>query len=557
MTDFDVLIVGGGPSGLMLANELGARGVKCLLLDAKASTAFNPQANATQARTMEHYRRLGFAHEIRALGLPGDHPTDIAYFTRLNGYELARLSLPTANEAVEKIKTMKGSWSAAELPHRVSQKFVETVLKKHAQSFANNDIRYAHRLIDFEDQGDCVLARFCALATPDQIESIKVKYLVAGDGPKSSVRHALGISYTGETGVKRSYMGGQMFAVYMRSKDLYQHIPHPRAWMYVTVNPKRRGFLASVDGHEQFAFHSAVSESENPEHWAEKEARQLLLEFMGCEVDFEILSIQTWTAGHSLVAERFQQGRVFLMGDAAHLFTPTGGLGYNTAIEDAVNLGWKLATAIARPELAGLLDTYEVERRPLALRNTNYAREFADSVGLYPVTPAIEDNTPEGQAERERAGVHFNAHVRKEFNIPGVTFGGRYDHSPIIVSDGSTAPVDQANTYTPTATPGGRPPHAWLNDGSSLYDHFGRDWTLINLTSGREIEDAHTLVAKQMGIELKCLKPNALDLPELETLYQAHWVIVRPDQMVAYRHPITAKEDAPGPLALWRQLLAA
>ena len=110
MTDFDVLIVGGGPSGLMLANELGRQGVRSLLLDAKASTAFNPQANATQARTMEHYRRLGFAHEIRALGLPGDHPTDIAYFTRLTGYELARLSLPTETRGVAAIGVRVWAW---------------------------------------------------------------------------------------------------------------------------------------------------------------------------------------------------------------------------------------------------------------------------------------------------------------------------------------------------------------------------------------------------------------------------------------------------------------
>ena len=128
-----VLIVGGGPCGLMLANELGRRGIATVVLDQKPGTAFNPQANATQARTMELYRRLGFADEIRALGLPTDFPTDIAYFTRFARHELARFRLPSAREARQMVSTLSGSWSAAELPHRVAQKYVEQVLRRHAE----------------------------------------------------------------------------------------------------------------------------------------------------------------------------------------------------------------------------------------------------------------------------------------------------------------------------------------------------------------------------------------------------------------------------------------
>jgi len=146
--------------------------------------------------------------------------------------------------------------------------------------------------------------------------------------------------------------------------------------------------------------------------------------------------------------------------------------------------------------------------------------------------------------------------VRKEFNIPGVTFGGRYDNSPIILSDGSTAPVDQANTYTPTATPGGRPPHAWLKDGSSLYDHFGRNWTLLNFTRDRALEESFKLASKRLGVDLKCLQPSQEDDLDLQALYQAHWVIVRPDQIVAFRHPLTATESAPEPEIIWQRLLA-
>ena len=534
MTEFDVIIAGGGPSGLVLASELGRKGVSCLLLDLKPSTAFNPQANATQARTMEHFRRLGFAQEIRALGLPSDHPTDIAYFTRLSTHELARLSLPTAAQAVEHIKTLKGSWSAAELPHRVSQKFVETVLKKHAAQHALNDIRFGWKVLNFENHSDHVIvhAAPCADGQMGPTEHFKCKYLVGADGPRSTIRHQLGIAYTGETGVKRNYMGGEMFAVYLRSSEIYKHIPHPRAWMYVTVNQQRRCFLAAVDGHEQFAFHSALHEGESAEHWGVDEVKTRLRELMGCDVAFEILSMQSWIAGHSLVAEHFSKDRVFLMGDAAHLFTPTGGLGYNTAVEDAVNLAWKLSHVIKGLASSELLQSYELERRPLALRNTTFARQFADSVGLYPVSDQFELDTEEAQEERSRASVHFNAHVRLEFNIPGVTFGGRYDQSPIIVKDGSTAPKDEANHYEPSACPGGRPPHIWLEDGRSLYDAFGPEWTLLCNQSGEMDFSTWMGVANNKGIELKCLH---LPLKELQALYLEPLALIRPDQMVGWR----------------------
>ena len=159
-----VLVAGGGPCGLVLANELGRRGIRTLLVDAKPSTAFNPQANATQARTMEHFRRIGVSRQVRSLGLPGDHPTDIAYFTRFARHELARLRLPTPAQATQQIKQMKGSWSAAELPHRVSQKYVEAVLREHAERRTGQRIEFGWRLQSFEDTPDGVTAQVTSAA---------------------------------------------------------------------------------------------------------------------------------------------------------------------------------------------------------------------------------------------------------------------------------------------------------------------------------------------------------------------------------------------------------
>ncbi|MBX3638495.1 MAG: FAD-dependent monooxygenase, partial [Rubrivivax sp.] len=222
----DVLVAGGGPCGLMLANELGRRGIRCLLVDAKPGTAFNPQANATQARTMEHFRRLGFADEIRALGLPPDHPTDIAYFTRFAGHELARIRLPTAAEAVVRIKSMTGSWSAAELPHRVSQKFVEQVLRRHAEKWPSNELRYGWTLERFDEAGDAVQATLRP-TEGGAAQQVSAQYLVGADGARSFVRRTLGIEWSGETGIQREFMGGRMFAVYLRAPQFLQALRHP------------------------------------------------------------------------------------------------------------------------------------------------------------------------------------------------------------------------------------------------------------------------------------------------------------------------------------------
>lgn len=529
--DTPVLIVGGGPCGLMLSMELGRRGVRSILVDSKKGTAHNPQANASQARTMEYFRRLGFADEIRALGLPKDYPTDIAYFTRYAGRELARFELPSSAEAKSVARNRSGAWNAAELPHRVSQKYVEEVLRKHAEALDETSIHYGMQLIGFEAGEDVVRAMVEDVDSGDT-RSIETSFLIGADGARSFVRRQLGISYTGETGVRRDFFGGRMVAIYFRAPDFYDKVPHPRAWMYWAFNPERRSWCAAVNGRDEFAFHTQLKPDESDD-MTDDRARELFAQAMGVSLDIELLAVDTWIAGHTLVAESLGEGGVYIAGDAAHLFTPAGGLGYNTAIEDAVNLGWKLAAAVKGTAGPGLLPSYEAERRRLAIRNTGYARQLAESIGNYVPHALIEAEGLEGDALREEAGQYLNSHARREFNIPGITFGGRYDGSPVIRSDGAPLPPDAMNIYVPTASPGGRLPHMWLDDNRSVFDLLGFDWSL--LATGTDSSSAiasFRAAADALGIDLKVVD---LSREDARSVYEADLVLVRPDQVVAWR----------------------
>ncbi|WP_238364526.1 FAD-dependent oxidoreductase [Mesobacterium pallidum] len=535
----DVLIVGAGPCGLMLANELGRRGIRVILVDREATVATAPQANATQARTMEHYRRLGFADEIRALGMPDDHPTDVAYFTTFSGHELARHKMPASRDAATFLRQQAHVWNGAELPHRVPQSLVEQTLCRKAQGLPTVSIWFETELEGFAQDDTGVLANL--RETTGRAYQIRARYLFGADGGSSTVRKQLGIRYSGGETRQRDFMGGNMLSIYLDAPAFYD-LKIPRAWMYWTFNRKRRALLATVDGRGSFVLQTQLREGEDANRMSEAEAGALFLQAVGRDLPFTVTGIASWLAGRALVAETFLDGRVLLGGDAIHLFTPTGGMGYNTAIEDAVNIGWKLAAVIKGQAAPDLVASYEAERRPVAIRNTTFALRFADSVGLYVPSPAIQDAGPAGDAARARAGAYLGSHAAREFTIPGFTFGARYDGSPVIVDDRTPVPPDAPSVYVPTAKPGGRAPHAWLADGRSLFDAFGFDWTLLCVHPSDPTVAAMRGEARQRGIDLEVVdisnEPVAMDL------YEGAFTLVRPDQIVAWRGDHASADDA-------------
>lgn len=528
--DADVVVVGGGPCGLVMAHELGRRGIRTMLFNERPDTTPYPAAGATQARTMEHYRRLGLSEKVRAAGLPPSYPTDVAYFTRFAATELSRFELPASRDAGELIQTMTGSWSAAELPHRCAQMYVERILREGAEQLPSVSLQFGWKVTGFTDHGDHVAVE---VASPGgEIVSRTASYLVAADGARSGVRKALDTVYEGERMVDRPFLAGQMYATYFRSAAVYDLIPHRRAWQYWAINPERRGMILSLNGRDEFVHTTQLRPGELPEQLSDAAVRELIHSAMGQSFELEIIARSPWTAGLTLVAERFQAGRAFMGGDAVHLFTPTGGLGYNTAVEDAVNLGWKLAATVKGWGGPRLLESYEAERKPVAKRNTGYARAFAESLGRFAVPAEIEDDNEKGAAERQAVGEYLLRHARAEFNIPGVTFGARYDGSPVIVSDGTEPPPDSAGVYQPTACPGGRAPHTWLADGRSLYDALSFEFTLLLLGGAADGGAPIVAAADARGVPLTVLD---LIAEGLRDLYEADLAIVRPDQIVCWR----------------------
>ncbi|MDE0059984.1 MAG: FAD-dependent monooxygenase [Defluviicoccus sp.] len=521
-------IVGGGPAGLMTAIELGSRGVRCVLFEEEVAAPWLPKANSSTARTMEHYRRHGIAEAVRDVGLAEDHPQDVAYFTRYGtGYELARLKGRSRREVRNWTGVRNDEWPTPEPVSRSNQVFVEPVLRHTASGHPGVEIMLGRRVTGIEPCSDHVRVQVEDLNT-GHCETHGFSYLAGCDGARSSVRMALGIRHKGVSNEERRFMGGQMLATRLHAPAFYDIVRGERAWQHLAMNHERRSIMGALDGAGQFTFHTQLPVGvEAGEDWV----RESLALTVGRDFPYEILAMAKWTAGLTLVAERFRDQRVFLVGDAAHLFTPTGGLGYNTSIEDAVNLGWKIAAMCNGWGGSELLASYQDERRPIAVRNTRFARSLADNLGNIEIVPQLEDDTDEGRRLRLEMGERLLHHATIEFNTQGIQLGVQYCASPIIELGNAVPPVDDPHLYVPTATPGCRAPHLWLDRTRSIFDEFGPDFTLLQLDRAK---DAKPLVeaARSMGIPLRVLR---LKSEEARELYGADLTLIRPDHHVAWR----------------------
>jgi 2-polyprenyl-6-methoxyphenol hydroxylase-like FAD-dependent oxidoreductase len=513
----------------MLALLLARHGVASTVFNTAPEVRTNPKGSTHNARTMEHYRRLGLAEKVRTLGLPPDHPTDVAYFTRFNAWELARLPMASANALRARREAAPSTDQVPEPLHRANQMYVEPLLFAEAGRRDPITLRFGWDVESFSQDAACVTLE--AAGPEGARERWRAQYLVGCDGGRSFVRRTLGIHYAGFENLQQVFFGGRMLSSHLRIPDLYPKVAGQRlAFQYWAVNPELRLALVALNGRDEFLIWTGAERDDPPAEAIADRVRRAI----GVPLEVEVLSTYAWTAGVALHAERFGEGRVQMAGDAVHLFTPTGGFGMNTGVDDTANLSWKLAALVQGWGGANLLASYEAERKPVAIRNTTAARALARNVGSVTIPPDVEADTPAGAAARRELGA-FLATFGEEFASIGVQLGARYDASPLVLADG-TPPEDDYITYRPSGVPGGRAPHLWLDEGrgtgSSLYDRLGIGFTLLRL--GADAPDAapFTAAAARLGIPFTVLD---VALPAARPLYGRALALIRPDQHIAWR----------------------
>ncbi len=511
-----VLVVGAGPIGLALAGDLGWRGVGCVLIEQSDGSIYQPRMDMVGVRTMEFCRRWGLVPAVEASPYPRDYAQDNIYLTSLTGYELGRERFPGIGQAAPPKESPQRR-------ERCPQNMFDPILREFAASQKTVALRYRTQLVSFTQNSELVTA-IVENADTGAREKISARYIVGCDGARSLVRETLGIRMQGNPVL--TYTTNVIF----RCPHLLSLHHKGKAYRHIFIGPEGTwSTIVAINGRDQWRF-SIIGGSEQHEYTT-PEIEAAIRRAVGCDFDFEILSVLPWVR-RELVAEHYRNGRGFIAGDAAHVMSPTGGFGMNTGIQDIVDLSWKLAARLEGWGGEGLLDSYSIERQPIGIRNVTEASGNLRRMLSVPPHADLLDTTPQGAVTRDKVGRAFAETMSREWHTMGVHLGYRYEASPICWPDNSEAPPDDPRTCVPTARPGHRAPHAWLADGRSTLDLFGRGFTL--LVFGGNADAAAPLLHAAAERKLPMTLVSVAE-PHIAALYQRKFVLVRPDGHVAWR----------------------
>jgi 2-polyprenyl-6-methoxyphenol hydroxylase-like FAD-dependent oxidoreductase len=525
MIETKVVVVGAGPVGLTLAMDLAWRGIEVVIIESRATgEAPAVKCNSVSSRSMEVYRRLGVAQKIREIGLPADHSTDVSSSTSVTGIEISRLHIPSRNGRKAKAPAPDSWWPTPEPSHRANQIFFEPLIFEHAAQQPLITILNQHEFLDFVQESDRVVVRAKDKAT-NEIKLISGVYMVGCDGGRSKVRELMGSTFVGTAQIQR------VQSSFIRAPKLLPLLGSDPAWMYFILNPRRCGTVIAIDGKERWNVHNFLYKGEEygevDQDWA---VREIL--GVGPDFEYEVISQENWM-GRRMVADKMREGRVFIAGDACHLWIPAAGYGMNAGIADAANLAWMLAAVVHGWADDGILEAYEAERKPITEQISHIITDTAVAVMQQrrSVPADIEDDTPAGEASRQLLGAQSRDLEVKQQCSAGLNFGYYYAGSPIIAYDGEAHPAYSMHEFESSTVPGCRAPHLWLASGRSLYDELGPYYTVIRLDPAINV-DALVQAAEDRGVPLKLLdiKPS-----EATGAYSKGLTLVRPDQYVAWR----------------------
>jgi 2-polyprenyl-6-methoxyphenol hydroxylase-like FAD-dependent oxidoreductase len=521
-----VLIVGAGPVGMTLALDLASRGVDVTIAELRrAGEPPSVKCNQISARSMEIFRRLGIAGKLREAGLPADYPNDVVSATTVTGIELARVPIPSRAERYTEKNGPDACWPTPEPTHRVNQKYFEPVLFACAASNRRIRLLNCTGVEDFvqDEQGVNVVAH--NLNTGAKL-SIACSYLVGCDGAKSGIRKKIGAKFIGAPEVQR------VQSTCIRAPELVNMLPRKRAWMYFSLNPRRCGTTIAIDGRQTWQIHNTLYDGEIEFASVDRDWAIRMILGVGSEFCYEMVSKEDWI-GRRLVADRFCDRRVFICGDAAHLWIPHAGYGMNAGIADAENLSWKLAAVLDGWAPPAILDAYEAERQPVADQVSRFTEDSASRARTQhrEIPAEVEWPGPIGEATRARIGKEaYDLAIQRQC-AGGLNFGYFYEGSPIIAYDGEPHPAYTMCDFTSSTVPGCRAPHLWLSDGRSLYDALGPGYTLIRLDPAVRVSGIIE-AATQRGVPLSVLDVNE---PYAQAVYARNLVLARPDRHVAWR----------------------
>ncbi|PUE06552.1 FAD-dependent oxidoreductase [Limnohabitans sp. WS1] len=523
----DVLVVGAGPVGLTLAMDLARSGVRVTVVEVRRfGEPPNVKCNHVSARSMEQFRRLGVSSVLRQAGLPEDFPNDVVFRTRMTGEELTRIPIPCRRDRYTELEGPDTGWPTPEPPHRINQIYLEPLLLAHAVKQEGLSLLSRTRMVDFEQDDHGVLVSLEDLDT-QEVRQLRVLYLVGCDGGSSGVRKKMGAQLQGTEVIQR------VQSTHIRAPQLAALLPGKLAWCYYSVNPDRCGTVFAIDGQETWLVHNHLNaqELEFDSVDRDKSIRHIL--GVGPDFEYQIITKEDWV-GRRLVANRFRNGKVFLAGDAAHLWVPYAGYGMNAGIADATNLAWLLSARVKGWADESILDAYEAERQPITEQVSHFVMNHAQKmIKARSAVPAeIEADNEAGQAARLHMGQEAYALNVQQFCCAGLNFGYFYEKSPIIAFDEESAPAYTMGDFTASTVPGCRAPHFWLNDGRSLYDELGPAYTLMVLDASAQVMPLLE-AAQQAQVPLKVLVLS--EQSEVPSAYTHKLLICRTDQHVVWR----------------------